>query len=368
MQKNKRSKWRCCAWAALAALMLTACGTDVGVIASSDGPTQMVGESGASSAAPEPQASETTAVTFTDALGRSVTVDRPQRVAAMIGSFADVWCLAGGRESLVATADDAWTQFDLELSDAVASIGSAKDPSAEALLAAAPDFVIASTATGADVEMLPILEQAGIKTAYFDVSTFADYLAMLELCTQITGCPERYAQYGTAVQAQVDAALARAEGQQGPRVLYLRASSGSCKVKNSEGSVLGEMLAALGCENVADSDASLLEELSLEAILAADPDRIFIVLQSSDPEQARMALETSLLSNPAWQRLRAVQNGACDYLDQRLYNLKPNARWGEAYENLAELLYGDGAQGERPDAPQSQPEQTSADGAQTDAP
>ena len=46
----------------------------------------------------------------------------------------------------------------------------------------------------------------------------------------------------------------------------------SCKVKNSENSVLGEMLAALGCVNIADSDASLLEELSMEAILAADPE------------------------------------------------------------------------------------------------
>ncbi len=377
MRKNKRGKGLCCALAALLALMLTGCGADAGAITSPDGPTQIVGEDGAPSASqgalPIPDAREAvpeepTAVTFTDALGRTVTVERPQRVVAMIGSFADVWCLAGGKETLAATADDAWTQFDLALPDTVASIGGAKDPSAEAVLAAEPDLVIASAATGADVELLPILEQAGIKTAYFDVSTFADYLAMLKICTQITGCPERYAQYGTDVQAQVDAALARAAGRQGPRVLYLRASSGSCKVKNSEGSVLGEMLAALGCENVADSDASLLEELSLEAILAADPDKIFIVLQSSDPEQARAALEASLLSNPAWGQLRAVQNDACYYLDQRLYNLKPNARWGEAYENLAEILYGDGAEEARPDPAQSGPEQTFADGAQADAP
>jgi iron complex transport system substrate-binding protein len=27
-------------------------------------------------------------------------------------------------------------------------------------------------------------------------------------------------------------------------------------------------------------------------------------------------------------------------LDNALYNLKPNARWGEAYTKLAEILYG----------------------------
>ena len=81
----------------------------------------------------------------------------------------------------------------------------------------------------------------------------------------------------------------------------------------------------------------------MEAILAADPDTIFIVLQSNEGEAARASLEPSLLSDPAWQQLRAVQSGACHYLDQRLYNLKPNARWGEAYGVLAEILYGDPA-------------------------
>lgn len=336
----------------LTALLLTACSS--GTITSPDGPTQTVGTyigPGASAAEPDPDAPGeteadlpgTTSVTFTDALGRTVTVDRPRRVAVLIGSFADVWCLAGGRDVLVATADDAWTQFGLDLPESVENIGGAKSPSAEALLAAQPDFVIASAGTGADVELLPILQAAGIPTAYFDVSSFDDYLAMLETCTRITGCPERYETYGTAVQVRVDAALAEAlaEGQEGPSVLYLRASTGSCKVKNSEGSVLGEMLAALGCVNIADSDDSLLEELSMEAILAADPDLIFIVLQSNDVEAARASLEASLLADPAWQQLRAVQSGACHYLDQRLYNLKPNARWGEAYEALAHILYGD---------------------------
>ena len=39
-------------------------------------------------------------------------------------------------------------------------------------------------------------------------------------------------------------------------------------------------------------------------------------------------------------RLRAVQQNKCYYMDQQLYNVKPNARWGEAYEGLAEILYG----------------------------
>ena len=278
------------------------------------------------------------AVTFTDDLGREVTLAKPRRVAALIGSFADVWCLAGGQGTLVAAADDSWTQFDLDLPETVENLGAVKEPNVEKLLAAEPDFVLGSTKTAADVELLDLLEQSGIGVAYFDISSFADYLRMLEVCTQLTGCPERYTQHGADVQSQVEQAIARQDGS-APRVLYVRATGSSCKVKNSQGTVLGEMLASLGCVNIADSETGLLETLSMETILAEDPEHIFVVLQGSDTTKAEQTLEMSLLSNPAWNELTAVREGRYHVMDQRLYNVKPNARWGEAYEKLADILY-----------------------------
>ena len=106
-----------------------------------------------------------------------------------------------------------------------------------------------------------------------------------------------------------------------------------------EPGLLGEMLAALGCENIADREGSLLENLSMEIILAEDPDFIFLVYQSADPSVAEAVADEMLRADPAWASLRAVQEGRCYVMDQQLYNLKPNARWGEAYENLADILY-----------------------------
>ena len=280
-------------------------------------------------------------VTFTDDLDREVTAAKPHRVAALIGSFADVWCLAGGQDTLVAAADDSWTQFDLDLPETVENLGAVKEPNVEKLLAAEPDFVIGSTKTEADLELQDLLEQSGIPVAYFNVSSFGDYLRMLEICTQLTGCPENYEEYGTKVQAQIDQAKPRPDGSE-PSVLYVRATGSSCKVKNSKDTVLGEMLADLGCVNIADSESGLLENLSLETILAADPDYIFVVIQGTDTTKAERLLETTLLSNPAWDGLTAVREGRYHVMDQRLYNVKPNARWGEAYEKLADILYPEG--------------------------
>lgn len=279
------------------------------------------------------------ALRFVDDLGREVALaKRPERVAALIGSFADVWCLAGGEETLVAAAEDAWTSFELALGENVVSLGAVKEPNLELLLAAQPDLVIGSCNTGADLAMEETLTKAGIPVAYFDVNGFEDYLRMLRICTELTGEEENYEKYGESVRAQVEQAKATADGS-APRVLYIRATGVSCKVKGSRGTVLGIMLDELGCVNIADGEETLLEDLSIETIIEGDPDYIFAVLQGAMPDRAQKQLSDTLLTNPAWQGLRAVQEGRFYLLDNALYNLKPNDRWGQAYEELSALLY-----------------------------
>lgn len=284
------------------------------------------------------QDSTDTAVTFTDDLGREVTVDRPQRVICLTSSFADIWHLAGGVEQIVATTDATWRYFDLPMNEDVVNLGSSKELNLEQLIACEPDLVLASCGTDRNVELESVLTEMGITAAYFSVDSIDDYLRMLDICTQITGCEENYVTYGTEVKEQVEQAVTRVDGSK-PSVLYIRATGSSCKVKNSQDSVLGEMLANMGCENIADRDNRILEQLSMEVILEEDPEYIFVVLQSADISEAEAILENTLLSNPAWASLTAVKEGRYYVMDSNLYNMKPNARWGEAYEKLADILY-----------------------------
>lgn len=278
------------------------------------------------------------AVTFTDDMDREVTVENPQRVVCLISSFSDIWCLAGGADQIVAATDATWKYFDLPLREDVVNLGPAKDVNMEQLIACEPDFVLASCGTDRNVELEATLDEMGINTAYFNVDNFEDYLRVLDICTQLTGHKENYKTYGTDVKKQVEEVRKRVDGRK-PSVLYVRATGSSCKVKNSEESVLGEMLADLGCVNIADQDNRLLEQLSVEKIIEQDPDYIFVVIQGSDPTDAEMILESTLLSNPAWETLTAVKEGRYYVMDPNLYNMKPNARWGEAYEKLADILY-----------------------------
>lgn len=280
------------------------------------------------------------AVTFTDDLGREVTVDHPQRVAALLGSFADMWVLAGGE--VIASADDAWDDFHLDMPKDAVNLGQTKDLSLEKLFEAEPDFIIASAGTRIDVEWKEILESSGIPCCYFDVSGFDDYLRVFKICTEITGRADLYEKYGLAVQSQIEEVVAEADARVSengaPKVLFLRTSATMIRAKNSEDSVLGEMLKELGCINIADSDESLLENVSVEHILQEDPEFIFFVEVGDDKDAIKEYVDQFINDNPVWQELTAVKTGRVYNLDKTLYNLKPNDRWGEAYEKLNELL------------------------------
>ncbi len=279
------------------------------------------------------------AVTFTDALGREITVPKkPKRVAALIGSFAEVWQLSGGE--LCASSEDAWEDFGLYMGDAI-NLGGAHSPSAELLLASRPELVLASASTSSNVELCSLLESVGINVAYFDIDNFEDYLRMLRICTIITEREELYLKNGVEKKARVDEIKKKyAESDIGEckkRVLLLRASSGLVKAKGSEGTILGEMLFDMGCENIADSEKGLLDQLSVESIIAAEPYHIFVVTMGNDTEGARAAVE-KMIGEGAWASLDAVKEGRVYFMDKRLYNMKPNVRFAEAYEGLYEIL------------------------------
>ena len=281
-----------------------------------------------------------TAITVVDDLDRNITVDQPQRVAPLLGSFAQVWMLAGG--TVCAAPEDAWDDLNLNLSEETINLGHTKELSFELLLESEPDFILASTNTRQQMEWKETLEATGIPVAYFDISDFDDYLRMLSVCTDITGRKDLYQENGLAVQEQIQAVLKRSQTRTeeygAPKILSLVASAANVFAKNSSGNVLGEMLKNLGCVNIADSESSLLEDLNIEYILQEDPDYIFIVQRGDDTEGMKLRVRQMMEEHPAWAQLSAVKNGEIYVLDKMLYNLKPNNRWGEAYEKLERIL------------------------------
>ena len=144
----------------------------------------------------------------------------------------------------------------------------------------------------------------------------------------------------TEVKERSDRILNQTAKQEEKRkILFIRSGSGesSAKAKTAELHFAAAMLEELGTCNIADNAPVLLDGLSLEEILKEDPDYIFI--STMGKEEAARAYMDSVLADSAWQALSAVQEGRVNYLPKDLFQFKPNARWDEAYEYLAEILY-----------------------------
>lgn len=288
------------------------------------------------------QASES-AYTFTDDLGNQVTVDKPERVVACMGSFANTWELAGG--TLVGATDDAMEDYAISSPD-VQSVGAFTAPNMEKIISLRPDFVIMTgsssgqAGSASQTDMKDSLEAAGISVAYFKVTTFDDYLRMLRICCDITGRDDLYQQNGAQVASAIDALKAKvSKTGTAPNVLLMTTYSGGTRVQSSS-SQTGAMLKDLGANNLVDQNQSLLKDFSLESIIALNPDYVFVVPMGNDDAAALKNLQDATTANPAWAQLSAVQNGRYIILDKSLFLYKPNARWADAYTTLYGLLYG----------------------------
>lgn len=290
----------------------------------------------------EESASQSQAYQFTDSLGNQITLEgEPQRVAALMGSYAETWLLAGGE--VIAVTQDAYDERGLDLPEGTIDLGSNQQPDLEALLAAEPDFVLLTPDLEGQASLADTLAAAGIPAAWFKVETFQDYLSMLKICTDLTGREDLYRKNGLDIQSGIEATIASVPRDRHPAVLLLRAYSTGVRAKNSD-NIAGAMLKDLGAVNIADSDSGLLEDLQMEAILAADPEFIFVTTMGSSTQAALDSLDELLNSDPAWQSLTAVKEGRVEVLPKDLFHYKPNNRWGESYAMLAQLLYGDGDQ------------------------
>lgn len=275
-----------------------------------------------------------TALVFTDSAGYNVSLDgRPTRVAVMLSSFADLWLSAGGEVAM--TVGESVERGIVPDTVTVLAEGAGKTPSPEAIMAAAPDLVILSADLAGHVSCAEILREAGIPVALFRVESFADYLSVLKICTDLNGRPDLYESVGLAQKAEIDALIAAAP-LAGKRVLFARASSSAVKAKGSGDHFAAAMLRELGAVNIADEAPLLLDGMSLEAVLSADPD--LLVFSTMGGEQAARDNLNALLAGDAWQALDAVREGAWHVLPRELFHYKPNGAWAAAYAHLAALI------------------------------
>lgn len=293
-----------------------------------------------------------TDVTFTDDSGRgTITIAKnPQNAAVLYGSLACLWYEAGGVSPILIGGKSAVSLYKEQVGRditqdegaiVVAESSSGTQWDVEAIVANHPDLIICSMGMKGYETIGATAEAAGIPVIGIQYDHVQDYLKWFKVFCNINGQPELWDEIANATAEKIIEVVSKvpAEGEK-PTVLALNVSNGKVKAYGTEAAV-GTILYELGAVNVADQDPENhfeSVEIDLEQIYAWNPDLIMVVNRSTD-NATQEGVEELLGTNEVWLNLDAVKNGDLYYLDMRLFFNKPNWRYQEAYESMAQILY-----------------------------
>ncbi|MBN1180449.1 MAG: ABC transporter substrate-binding protein [Anaerolineae bacterium] len=287
----------------------------------------------------EPVTPESTGVTVTDALGRTVTFDqRPERIVvtgrANFFIMDALYMFDGASEMLAARPTSGQTQVDpfLALLDPayVALPSIEHEASAEQVAAFQPDVVILkgflADSIGAAIEALDI------PVVYLDLETPEQYTRDLNILGQLLGQEARAQAILDAYQARqarVVQATAGLAADERPRVLLLQYSSRGGEIAFNVPpaawiqTLLVEQAGGAPVWTEASEEGGWVV-VNFEQIAAWNPDQVFVIDYFSNVDET----VAGLAADPQWQALPAVQQGQLYAFPKDFYSWdQPDTRW-----------------------------------------
>lgn len=303
------------------ALLLTAAGCGAPSNGGSGGNPD--GNSGGNGA----PARATTDTTLTDALGRSVTVDRPVgRVVSLAPNLTELVFAAGAGRSLVGVT--ASCDFPPP-ADTVTEV-SALPVDFEAIAARRPGLVVATDQINAP-RASETLSALDLPTYFFSFGSVDDVFAALRAMGMLLGRPAAAADSARALEQAFDEVRRRTEDvERRPRVLVLIGDE--TLYGFGAGSYIHTLVRAAGGRSVtADLDAGA-PTLSEEYVLEQKPD-VIVGAWGADYDPDRL-----LELHPTWDVVPAVR-------DERVYSLpaalllRPGPRLVQGARRMGRLLH-----------------------------
>jgi iron complex transport system substrate-binding protein len=276
-------------------------------------------------------------IAYTEAGGRTVSLSpRPKRVVVLLNSLLDLWYMSGGTAvgRVNGTTNVPPEAFGIE------DLGTFASPNAEKLFALKPDLVIFSGTSSAQLNLRELVDRAKIESVSVSYDNYDDFPSIVELFTRITGRNDVYERVSADVSKKVDSIVARAPRERGPSlfILFSTTKALSAELPTTD---TGSIAARLGGRNVVSSSpikGADRIDFSMEDLIVADPE-VILIATMGDVELCKARIAKEFSSNAAWGGLRAVKNGRVHYLPKDLFMYKANARYPEAFEYMARLLY-----------------------------
>ena len=250
-------------------------------------------------------------------------VPRPaQRIVSVVPSVTELIVALGAADRL--SARTAWD--DSARLGALPSLGRTMQPGAEAVLALQPDlFIDADYAHNA--EQARVFAQRGVRTLTTKLQTLADVRALIDTLGVLLHVGAQADSLNAALEQRKNALL-RDTPTQPASALYLIWPN-PAQVAGG-GTYIDEVLQLAGARN-AFADVSGWPEVTVEAILARDPDYIIV------PAGRAHFAESALRKMPGWRELSAVRKRRIVLVPAELFE-RPGIRALDGAELLRRLL------------------------------
>jgi iron complex transport system substrate-binding protein len=274
---------------------------------------------------------EFTPGTYTDDMGREVTIDEvPQRIVSHVPSITEMLFALGVGERVVGVSD--YCDYPEEARSKT-SVGNYFNPSIENIVALEPDLVL-TDGHSEDITQLDELEPP-INYMVIDPRDIDGIFADLELLGKVTGSEGEAEELIKGMQDSIAQVLALVEGAPRPRVLFvIDATDLTFPWTAGQGSFIDAFITMAGGENIAAQAEGAWVQLSIEEIVNADPE---IIILPAKHGTAFTSPET-LMEHPVWQGTTAVKEGGIFVIDDDLVS-RSGPRIVQGLEELARIIH-----------------------------
>jgi len=274
---------------------------------------------------------EGTAVTFTDMMGREITLAEPAtRIVALTAADCEILCALGCEDALVGRGE--YCDYPASVLEKP-SVQSGYNTNIEEIIALQPQVVLMGT-MAQTTEQVEALAQAGIQVVVSDAQNIEGVYTAIRLIGAIMGKDAEAEAMVADMQAAFDSIKARSEAT--GKTVYFEVSPLQWGLWTAgKNTFMDELAAMCGLEN-AFADVEGWAEISEEQVLARDPD--YIVTITMYYGEGPTPVE-EIKGRAGWEALKAVVNDNILNADSNEIS-RPGPRLRDAAETLFNFVYG----------------------------
>ena len=209
---------------------------------------------------------------------------------------------------------------------------------ASALADARPDILLGQTlcrVCAVTVSQLPSVMDPSPEILPLDGDSIAGIFDDIERVGEAIGRAREAASFVASLRERIDRVRERVAGLPHPTVVALE----WVDPLFSAGHWVPEQVAAAGGVELIGRANARSKEISLDDVVAADPDYVLILPCGFDAQRAARESRV-LIADERWTQLRAVRDGHVLTLDGNAYFSRPGPRVVDGIEQLASALHG----------------------------